>query len=174
MYQRSYFMTVKRTIVVIIILVLAGLGFSLWAYPQLPEMAPSHWNFAGEVDDTMPRSTVAFLVPGVILGLGLLLLYIPNIDPLRANVERFRSIYNWFIIGASAFFLFLHILVILAGLGVKLNMTHLLIPAASIIMFKISHVLDKTKPNWFLGVCTPWTLSSLTVWKKPTVWAAYI
>jgi uncharacterized membrane protein len=159
-------MTVKRTLVVLVILVLFGLGFSLWAYPQLPEMAPSHWNFAGEVDDTMPRGSVAFLMPGVILALGLLLLFIPNIDPLRANVEGFRVVYNWFILGTSAFFLFLHILVILTGLGVRFNMTHMLIPAASLGMFGIGIVLDRTKPNWFLGVRTPWTLSSPVVWDK--------
>jgi uncharacterized membrane protein len=159
-------MTTNRALFIIIILTLAGLVLSLWAYPQLPELVPSHWNFAGEVDDTMPRSAVVFILPGLILFLGLLLLYLPNIDPLRANVEQFRSTYNWFIVGESFFFLYLHILVILAGLGVKFNINYLIIPFASLLMFGIGLVLDKTKPNWFLGIRTPWTLSSPTVWEK--------
>jgi uncharacterized membrane protein len=159
-------MTIKRTLVVIVLLSLLGLAASLWAYPRLPDQVPSHWNIAGEVDDTMQRDTIVYLLPGLGLVLGLLLLYIPYIDPLRANVERFRSTYNWFIVGMSLFFLFLHVLTILAGLGIRFNMTDMLIPAASAMVIGIGYVLERTKPNWFLGIRTPWTLSSSTVWDK--------
>jgi uncharacterized membrane protein len=159
-------MTIKRTLVVIVLLSLLGLAASLWAYPRLPDQVPSHWNIAGEVDDTKQRDTIVYLLPGLGLVLGLLLLYIPYIDPLRANVERFRSTYNWFIVGMSLFFLFLHVLTILAGLGIRFNMTDMLIPAASAMVIGIGYVLERTKPNWFLGIRTPWTLSSSTVWDK--------
>jgi len=159
-------MTINRTLLMIVFLTLAGLAISLWAYPQLPEMTPSHWNPAGEVDDTMPRGIIALLMPGLTLVLGLLLLYIPTIDPLRSNVEHFRSAFNWFIVGISLFFLFVHVLTILAGLGIGFNMTYLLIPATSMVLFGISIVLERSKPNWFLGIRTPWTLSSPSVWEK--------
>lgn len=159
-------MNIKRTLVIIVLLTLTGLAVSLWAYPQLPEMVPSHWNIAGEVDDTMQRGMVAFLMPGTILFLGLLLLFLPNIDPLRANVERFRSVYNGFIAGLSVFLLYLHILIILAGLGVEFNPIYLLIPFVSLAMFGIGVFLEKIKPNWFAGIRTPWTLNSPTVWEK--------
>ena len=159
-------MTVKRTLFMVVLLALAGLAISLVAFQNLPEMVPSHWNMAGEVDDTMPRSIIAIMMPGLILFLGLLLLYIPNIDPLRANVDRFRNVYDWFIVGISAFLLYLHVLIILAGLGAEFNLTYLLIPAFSLGMFGIGLVLERTKPNWFIGIRTPWTLSSPTVWDK--------
>lgn len=159
-------MTIKQTLVAIVLIVLAGLAFSLWAYPRLPEMAPSHWNAAGEVDDTMRREILVVLMPALTLVIGLLLLYIPYIDPLRANVERFRGALNWFIAGVCVFFLFIHVATILAGLGINFNMTYLLIPAASLVMLGIGFVLDKTKPNWFMGIRTPWTLTSPTVWEK--------
>jgi uncharacterized membrane protein len=159
-------MTVKRTLSIVVLLALAGLAVSLLAYPSLPPMVPSHWNAAGEVDDTMQRGVMALMMPVLILALGLLLLYIPNIDPLRSNVERFRGVYNWFIVGFSAFFLYLHILIILAGLGAKFNLTYLLVPAFSLGMFGLGLVLERTKPNWFIGIRTPWTLSSPTVWEQ--------
>jgi uncharacterized membrane protein len=159
-------MPTKTTIVVLVILTLVGLALSLLVYPTLPEMVPSHWNAAGEVDDTMSRNTITFLIPGFTLVLGLVLLYLPNIDPLRANVERFRRVYNLFIVGFAAYLIFIHVLILLAGLGVEFNMTYLLIPPASLMMFGIGFVLEKTKPNWFLGVRTPWTLSSPDVWEK--------
>jgi len=159
-------MTIKRTLVIVLILTIAGLVFSLWAYPQLPEMVPSHWNIAGEVDGWMPRTTNALLLPGIILGLGLLLLFLPNIDPLRANVERFRNTYNWFIVGFSVYMLFLHVITTLAGLGIQFNMIHAVIPAMAILVFGVGLLMEKVRPNWFIGVRTPWTLSSPTVWQK--------
>jgi uncharacterized membrane protein len=159
-------MTVKRTLVIVLILTLAGLAFSLWALPQLPEMVPSHWNAAGEVDDWMPRTTNALLLPGIMLVMGLLLVFIPNIDPLRQNVERFRTTYNWFIVGFSLYLLFIHVAITLAGLGIQFNMTHAIIPAVAILFFGIGIMMEKAQPNWFIGVRTPWTLSSPSVWQK--------
>ncbi len=159
-------MTTKRTLVLIVLLAVVALAVSLWAYPNLPEMVPSHWNLQGEVDGTMQRTTMVFLLPGLMLFLGLLLLFIPTIDPLRSNVERFRGAFNWFIVGMTLFFLLMHVLTILAGLGVSFNMTIVLIPAVSVVMIGIGFVLDKTKPNWFLGIRTPWTMSSPNVWEK--------
>lgn len=159
-------MTTKTSIIFLIILTLIGLALSLWVYPKLPEMVPSHWNAAGEVDDTMSRNMITFLLPGLSLVVGLLLLYLPNIDPLRCNVERFRRVYNLFIVGFAAYLIFIHVLILLAGLGIEFNMTYLLIPPASLMMFGIGFVLEKTRPNWFLGVRTPWTLSSPVVWEK--------
>jgi uncharacterized membrane protein len=158
--------TTRRTFFLIVLLSVAAVAVSLWAYPRLPEMVPSHWNLQGEIDGTMPRGRMVALLPGMMLFLGLLLLFIPYIDPLRSNVERFRTTYNWFIAGMSLFFLLLHVLTILAGLGVVFNMTTVLIPAVAVVMEGIGFVLDKTKPNWFLGIRTPWTLSSPSVWEK--------
>ena len=159
-------MTTKRTALLVVLLSAAALAFSLWAFPNLPERVPSHWNMQGQVDGTMPRATMVYLLPGTMLILGLLLLYIPTIDPLRKNVERFRSAFNWFIAGMTLFFLFLHVLTVLAGLGVAFNMTVVLIPAVAVVMVGIGFVLDRTQPNWFLGIRTPWTMSSPTVWEK--------
>jgi len=159
-------MTVKRTLIVIILLTLAGLALSLWAYPRLPEQVPSHWNAAGQVDDSMPRSTAVYLLPALGLGLGLLLLYLPYIDPLHGNIERFRKVYNWFVVAFTAYMLFMHGLVIAAGLDARFNMTMMLIPVVSLLIIGAGFALERTQPNWIMGVRTPWTLTSPVVWDK--------
>jgi len=100
------------------------------------------------------------------LTMGLLLLFLPNIDPLRSNVARFRGAYHWFVAGVAVFLFFLHGLVILAGLGARFNMNHLLIPPTGLALIGIGFVLERTRPNWFIGVRTPWTLSSPSVWAR--------
>lgn len=159
-------MNMRRTLYAILLLTLLGAALSLWAYPRLPDMVPSHWNAAGQIDGYMPRTASLILMPAMILGVGLLLLYIPLIDPLRANVDRFRGSYNWIIVGISAFMLFMHVLTLLAGLGVRFNILYLMIPAMALLFIGMGFVVERAKPNWFIGIRTPWTLSSPTVWEK--------
>ncbi len=159
-------MNIRRTLFFVIVLTLLGAAFSLWAAPRLPEMVPSHWNAAGQIDGYMPRTSALILMPAAILGLGLLLLYIPFIDPLRANVERFRGAYNWLIVGLSVFMLFMHVVTVLAGLGIQFNILYVLYPAMALLFVGMGFLMERAKPNWFIGIRTPWTLSSPTVWEK--------
>ena len=159
-------MSKRATVLVLILLTLAGLGMSLWAAPRLPELVPSHWNAAGQIDGYAPRAQALWLMPFVGLGLGLLLLFLPEIDPLRKNVEQFRPTYHWIIVTLAAFLLYLHLLTLLAGLGVVFNMTYTLLPAFGVLMIVIGFVTERAKPNWFIGIRTPWTMSSPSVWEK--------
>jgi uncharacterized membrane protein len=148
------------------LIALAGLAFSLWASPRLPETVPSHWNASGQVDGYSGRGQALYLMPALSFGLGLLLIYLPKLDPLRANVERFRGIYHWAVIGFSVFFIYLHVLILLGGLGLNLNMLYWLIPAMGLLFFGLGFMVERAEPNWFIGIRTPWTLSSPTVWQK--------
>ncbi|MCK7526815.1 MAG: DUF1648 domain-containing protein [Ignavibacteriales bacterium] len=58
---------------------------------QLPEQMASHWNVNDQVDGYMPKFWGVFLMPLVTLGMFLLFLVIPNIDPLKANIAQFRD-----------------------------------------------------------------------------------
>jgi uncharacterized membrane protein len=159
-------MSFRTTLIVLILLALAALGLSLWAAPRLPEMVPSHWDASGQIDGYAPRSQELWLMPAMILLTGLLLLYLPNIDPLRKNVEQFRPAYHWIIVTLAGFLLYLHALTLLAGLGFAFNLVYFLIPAEAVMLVVIGFVTERAKPNWFIGIRTPWTLSSPTVWEK--------
>ena len=45
-------------------------------------------------------------------------------------------------------------------------MNGVLTPAFAILIFYIGVILKHTERNWFIGIRTPWTISSETVWKK--------
>jgi uncharacterized membrane protein len=159
-------MTIRCTSRIILLLAVLGVGFSLWTAPRLPAQVPAHWNMAGQVDGYQPRAMALWMIPVMGLALGLLLLYLPFIDPLRANVDRFRGAYNWLIVGLGVFLLFLHGITLLAGLGVALNVTWLMILAMALLFFGLGFLVERAQPNWFIGIRTPWTLSSPTVWAK--------
>lgn len=164
--ERTKKVSIQKTLIVVIALVLLSVAASLVAYPRLPEVVPSHWNAAGEVDGYTSRNSSLIFVPALTLGLGLFMLYLPQIDPLRANVDKFRGAYNWAVVGFCVYMLYIHILTLLAGLGVRFNMTTMLLPVMGLLFIGIGFLIDRAKRNWFIGIRTPWTLMSDTVWAK--------
>ena len=49
----------------------------------MPEKMASHWNIQGEVDNYMPKFWGLFLIPFILIGLSLLFVAIPKIDPQK-------------------------------------------------------------------------------------------
>ena len=160
-------MSTRTTIIVSLIAISAAILASLIAYPSLPEMAASHWNAAGQVDDYMPRFWAAFLMPLVSVGLLLLFLVIPAIDPLKANIAKFRSYYNAFITLIIVFMLFIHGVTLAWNLGYnQFNIGNAIIPAVGLIFVFAGVMMMKAKRNFFIGIRTPWTLSNDMVWDE--------
>jgi uncharacterized membrane protein len=152
------------TISFILIAIAALAGFFLT--DQLPDPMPSHWNAAGEVDGYMSKFWGVWMMPLITIGMTLLLAGVPYIDPLKANIEQFRNLYNYFIVGFVAYMLYVYALTLAAALGVEFNMTYMLIPAVGLLFVGISFLIENAKRNFFIGIRTPWTLSSDEVWEK--------
>jgi uncharacterized membrane protein len=147
-------------------IVLASLAVSIAAYGQVPERMASHWNINGEVDGYMPKLLGLGLFPAVLAGLSLLFMAIPRIDPLRANIREFLGYYQGFTIVISGFFLAVQLMVVLWNVGVMIS-PNIVMPAGVGILFYYAGVLiEHSKRNWFIGIRTPWTLSSDVVWEK--------
>ncbi|MDP2650210.1 MAG: SdpI family protein [bacterium] len=93
-------------------------------------------------------------------------LLIPYIDPLGANIASFRKYYDAFWVLTSAFLLYVYALLLAWNLGYYFNWMHFMLPAVAVLWFALGILLEKSKRNWFIGIRTPWTLSSDMVWKK--------
>jgi len=139
-------------------------GLVLW--PQLPDPMPSHWNAAGEVDGYMPRFWGLFLMPVLSMGVFLLFLAIPRIDPLKANIAQFIGAYNWLMVLLVGYLLYIYALTLLWALGYQFNMLTLMMPAMGLLFLAVGWMVGRAKRNYFVGIRTPWTLSSDTVWAK--------
>ena len=58
-----------------------------------------------------------FMMPLVTLGMFVLFLVVPAIDPLKANIAKFRGEFNLFIVLIVAFMLYIHALTLAWSLG---------------------------------------------------------
>jgi uncharacterized membrane protein len=156
----------KKTQILIFLIILCSFATSLLAYPQMPENIASHWNLYGQPDGYMPKSAGTFLLPLVSLFLFVLFLILQKIFPLKENIEKFRKEFDYFMIILFLFFFYLNNLSIMWNLGLSFSFIRFIVPAFALLWYFCGEVLEKSKRNWFFGIRTPWTLSSDAVWDK--------
>lgn len=149
---------------VVLAVVVLSLLAGAWLYPKMPERMASHWNAKDQVDGYMPRFWGVFLMPLVALLMLALFIIIPRIDPLKKNIEKFRGYFDGFILIVTAFLIFIYKLSILWNLGYRFRMGQLMAPALAILFYYCGVLIQHAKRNWFIGIRTPWTLSSDRVW----------
>lgn len=159
-------MNTKFTTVVLFLILIAAFTIGLFYYPQLPDKVASHWNAQGEVDGYMSKFWGVFLMPIVMVAVIVLFSVIPKIDPLRANIQDFRTYFNLLIVAISVFLLYIFCLTIAWNLGQRFDFAVVLVPAFALLWYIVGVVVSKAKRNWFIGIRTPWTLSSDPVWEK--------
>ncbi|MBU0979262.1 MAG: SdpI family protein [Nanoarchaeota archaeon] len=154
----------RKAQIIIIILVLIPFILSAYFYNLVPDQVPSHWNAAGEVDDYLPRFWGVFLMPIVAAALVLLFFAIPKLDPLRKNIEGFTNYFDGFIILVILFLLVIHMQVLLWAINIRVSLNITMPIAVGVLFVYMGIMLKHAKRNWFIGIRTPWTLSSDQVW----------
>lgn len=160
-------MSTRNTTIIVLILIAAGMLAGLLLWNKLPEQMASHWDINDHVNGYMPKFWGVFMMPLVTLGMFVLFLVIPSIDPLKANIAQFREAFNLFILLIVAFMLYIHALTLAWSLGnTGFKMSTFMLPAMGLLFIFIGFMLRKAKRNFFIGIRTPWTLSSDTVWDK--------
>lgn len=160
-------MNTKNTTIIVLTLIAIAVIAGLLLWNQLPDQMASHWNANDEVDGYISKFWGVFLMPLTTLGLFALLLVVPNIDPHKANIEQFRSTFNLFIVFIVIFLLYIHGLTVAWSLGYQnFKISSAMLPFLGILFIMIGFMLRKAKRNFFIGIRTPWTLSSDSVWDK--------
>jgi uncharacterized membrane protein len=149
-----------------LIFIAAMLVFSLAVYNQLPDIVPTHWNIAGEPDGFSGKLEAVLFAPALSLALLILLNLLPRIDPRRAAYEDFQTVYRFIVNSIMAFMLFIHVLTLGAGLGWQVEIGRAVSAGVGVLFVLMGEVMPRVRRNYFVGVRTPWTLSSDEVWRK--------
>lgn len=147
-------------------LVLLSFILSIYFYPQVPEKMATHWNSQGEVDGYMSKLWGLFFMPLVITGIVIMFLIIPKIDPKKENIAKFRKYYDRFIVILILFMIAVHLQILLWNAGIKISPNSVLPLGIGLLFYYIGILTENAERNWFIGIRTPWTLSSDRVWKK--------
>ena len=154
----------RKSNIIISAVILISFVVGIYYYPQMPERMASHWNAQGQVDGYMSKFWGLFLIPILSIGLFLLFQLIPKIDPLKENIEKFRKYFDGFIVIVFLFLLYIYFLTILWNVGVRFDMGKAIAPSMGLLFYFVGILVENSKRNWFIGIRTPWTLSSEKVW----------
>ena len=137
---------------------------AVWS--QVPERIPSHWNMVGEVDGYAGKTFGLLAVPTLALGIYVLLLIVPRIDPAQSNYPKFATPYAIIRIALTLFLCVVQAAIVSAALGQRVNMTTWMGLGLGGMFIAFGTVMGRIRRNWFVGVRTPWTLSSELSWTK--------
>jgi len=160
-------MSTRTTLIVSIALIAIAALLSLAVFNRLPDPMASHWGFNDQVNGTVSRFWGAFLMPIISLAMLGLFILLPGIDPLKANIAKFREVFNAFIAVIIAFLLYIHVLTIVWNLGFQgFRMSTAVIPGIGLLFVFAGLLMRRAKRNFFIGIRTPWTLSSDKVWDE--------
>jgi uncharacterized membrane protein len=150
-------------------LVLAVMAaISAWGWMMLPESAriASHWSFGGQVTQTLPKVTGLLLLPGIGLVTCALIAIIPVIEPRRENLIASRKAFLAIWLGALVAIAVAHTVMVMNALGYAIDVPGVLIVAIAGVIAVAGNYLGKVRSNFFVGIRTPWTLSSDLAWEK--------
>ncbi len=138
---------------------------SYFLWDKLPEEVPTHFNIKGEADDWGPRWINAFMLPGIGVGIYLLLLVLPLIDPKKkiSNAQKPIAAIRIF---TSIFFVVIYALVMTVSLDFEVNIAQYIYLGVGALFLITGNYINSVKPNYFIGIRTPWTLENPEVWKK--------
>jgi len=149
-----------------LLVVAVAAAFSVWAYPQLPAQVATHFNLHGEPNGWSPRLVAAVLAPALGIVIALVFTVLPHIDPRRANYDKFGPTY-WTIANAVLVLVAaLHVVTLGKALGWDININRVVSLGLGGLLALLGNLMTRIRPNWFVGIRTPWTLSSDTVWRK--------
>ena len=148
------------------LIVVAAFAGSAIVYSRLPATMPTHWDASGHPNGWGNRFFGAWLLPIFLLGMWALVRVLPAVDPRGANYAKFGGAFEAMIVTIMLFMLGLHVFVLRAALGYPVAMERVLPFGIGILFVVIGSLLPRAQPNWFIGIRTPWTLSSDRVWEK--------
>jgi uncharacterized membrane protein len=156
----------KISIVLPFLLILLSFVIAIYFYPIMPPQMASHWGINNQVDGYSSKAFGLFFMP--ILSVFLLILFVslPKIDPYKKNFDQFKKYFQNFINLIFAFFFYVYLITIIWNLGSTFNMIQILSPAFAALFYYAGILMSHAKQNWFVGIRTPWTMSSVVVWDK--------
>jgi uncharacterized membrane protein len=148
------------------LIVAASIIITALVFPRLPATIPTHWNLAGEVDGYSSRVWGAWIMPAMLLLLWGMLRWLPVIDPRGANYAKFSGAFEGMIVLVMLFVFAAQVVILASALGQPVPIDRLAPAGIGLLLIGLGNLLPRARPNWFLGIRTPWTLSNDRVWER--------
>ena len=153
--------TYTELLIFAIIIIPAIYLLLIWA--DLPEEVPMHWNASGEIDRYGSKNELVGLLFILNLPLYFILKYAPKIDQKKKISETqlagLRLVMHLFMSAMAVFILY-------STKQAELSSPFGLVSIVGLLIAVLGWYFPRIKPNYFIGIKTPWTLENDEVWQR--------
>ena len=158
-------MKVGLPLIVTILVAALMAGFALWAASLAPAgmELPTHWNAAGEVDDTMPALQALLFPAGLALFVGLLFAIIPALEPLQDRLEGSAPLLRAAWVGTIGLMVAIQAIIAAPIFGFEPGVGAIL-ALVGLLLIVLGNMMPKSRPGFFVGIRTPWTITDADNW----------
>jgi uncharacterized membrane protein len=130
---------------------------------DLPDIVPTHFNLAGEADGWSSKQFLIFLPGSLGIGMYFLWLVLPKMDP-KHNLSLEDNKYYGIRFMMAVFFSILTTYILYTSLAGKISNTPILFGFIGGLFAVLGNYFKDMKPNYYIGIRTPWTLEDERVW----------
>ena len=136
-------------------------------YQTLPVSVPTHFGIDGKPDRYSSKQELIWIVlflSVITLAVYFLIRYLPKIDPKKTagySAEIFKKISFGLIIFLSGIQFF----VINSSATGSFALDKMFFPFIGLFFAYLGNLLHSIKPNYFIGIRTPWTLEDPDTWR---------
>lgn len=139
--------------------------YLLFIWNELPEKVPLHWNLKGEIDRFGSKAELILIPILLPLLIYVIFLIIPKIDPKNKLNQMGNKLDNLKLISTVIMSVMALYILYASKMQSFGNLTVLFL-ANGLLVFVLGNYFKTIKPNYFIGIRTPWTLESEEVWKS--------
>lgn len=158
-------MKVRGLLVINLLLAAAMAAFGWWAASRLAPgtQLPIHWNASGEADGFASAIPALLMPVGLSVLVGLLMAAIPRMEPLQDRLEASAPVLRASWIGVMLLMVYVQVMIAAPALGWTIG-TDLLLAGMGVLLVMVGNALPKSRPSFFVGIRTPWTLTDTDNW----------
>jgi len=149
-----------------IAIVALTVAVSLLTYDDLPAQLATNFDASGDPGETMAKP-LALALPTVLAAFVVVVFRVlPAIDPLGDNIAAFQDYYDLIAVVVVGVVGYVHLLIVGWNLGYDVSVAQAVVPVLAVTYYVAGVVVEHAEQNWFVGIRTPWTLSSEEVWNE--------
>jgi uncharacterized membrane protein len=153
--------TIRREFFLLIFTALPIL-YLLINWSILPDQIPIHFDFKG-TPNGYGSKLIFILLP---IGLYLMMLVLPFIDPRKSNYEIFSKTYYKLRV-ILCLFIGIFDTIVIYNILHGIEKMGLFLPVSIFMLFTLmGNYMGNIRPNYFVGIKVPWTLNNDVVWTR--------
>ena len=155
----------KGLLIVSLVVAVLMAGLAYYAAGLLPAGAqlPTHWGPDGNPDRFSDALPALMIMPGILLLVSAVFAVVPYLEPLQDKLEGSQPLLRTVWVGMLVLLPLIEIFNAAPAFGWSMPNSIRLISVGLLLMV-IGNALPKSRPGFFVGIRTPWTITDTDNW----------